>query len=236
MLRPSKFYASRYGNLKSLSFLLRLQPIEPLNFQATERATFNSLVRSTSTGICEFILQLQKQAAQCNFGDKPEEHLRDQLIAGVNDTDLQRRLLVKQDVTFQEARDVCQRKDDVNAVTTESNVILFQKTKTHTPTRSQPVNTFPRFPHVPVINPSPKKVNRCFSCPRLLRTLSYAWNNQNTFRRQHCQSLVSQVLDFTHYFCIENYCSSHNCSTTQTLICMGCPSNMFFLYVTVTVS
>ncbi|KAF7244769.1 hypothetical protein EG68_10172 [Paragonimus skrjabini miyazakii] len=54
----------------------------------------------------------------------------------------------------------------------------------------------------------------------LLHILSYAWNKSNTFQRhrtpyEHCQFLVSPVLDFAHYFYIENYCSSYICSTTN---------------------
>ncbi|KAA3673299.1 uncharacterized protein DEA37_0001725 [Paragonimus westermani] len=87
-----------------------------------------------------------------------------QLIAGVNDTDLQRRLLVKQGVTFQEARDICEQKDDVNAATADLNVTLLQKAKAHTATRSQPVN---RPSHAPIINPGSKKFSNCFSCSEL---------------------------------------------------------------------
>ncbi|KAA3675357.1 uncharacterized protein DEA37_0013011 [Paragonimus westermani] len=100
-------------------------------------------------------------SARCNFGDKLEEHLCDRLIAGVNDTDVQRRLLVRQDVTFQYAQDIRDQKDDVNPATADSSVTLFQKTKVHTATRSQPVN---RPSHAPNINPGSKKFNKCFSC------------------------------------------------------------------------
>ncbi|KAA3681953.1 uncharacterized protein DEA37_0010435 [Paragonimus westermani] len=68
-----------------------------------------------------------------------------------------------QDVTFQEARDICEQKDDVNATTADLNVTLFQKTKAHSATRGQPVNRL----HAPIINPGSKKVNKCFSCGEL---------------------------------------------------------------------
>ncbi|VDP21429.1 unnamed protein product [Echinostoma caproni] len=52
---------------------LLLNHILPVGFQATERAKFNSMIRATNIPCHEFILQLNKQASKCNYGDQLEE-------------------------------------------------------------------------------------------------------------------------------------------------------------------
>ena len=143
---------------------LLLQHILPVNFQATERAKFNTLTRSPNTACREFILTLQKQASRCNFGDRLEENLRDRLIAGINKVELQRKMLMKPDLTFADARDICEQRDDVTAATTEQSAVFFQKfTKNvnrpniHPPARK--TNTVPQN-----MNASTKAINKCMSC------------------------------------------------------------------------
>ena len=137
---------------------LLLQHVLPVNFQATERAKFNTLVRSSSTSCREFILQLQKQASRCNFGEKLEENLRDRLIAGINNSELQRKLLDIPDLTFAKARDICERRDDVLAATTENAVLLTKQSK-RMPTCAKSSNRPQSSPEVPV-----KPKGRCWSC------------------------------------------------------------------------
>ena len=72
---------------------LLLDHVIPVDFQATERAKFNTLVRSENMPCRDFILQLNKQAAKCNYGDRLDEQLCDRLVAGINNITLQRKLL-----------------------------------------------------------------------------------------------------------------------------------------------
>ncbi|VDP93038.1 unnamed protein product [Echinostoma caproni] len=58
--------------------------IFPVGFWATERAKFNSMITAANIPCREFILQLNKQASKCNYGDRLEEKLYDRLIAGIN--------------------------------------------------------------------------------------------------------------------------------------------------------
>ncbi|VDP90369.1 unnamed protein product [Echinostoma caproni] len=97
---------------------LLLAHVIPVDFQATERAKFNSLVRAESMPCRDFILLLNKQASKCNYGDRLEEQLCDRLIAGINNMNLQRKLLEKKDLTFSEARRICEQHDDLTAATT----------------------------------------------------------------------------------------------------------------------
>ncbi|VDP81420.1 unnamed protein product [Echinostoma caproni] len=68
-----------FEKLKSLL----LDHILRVDFQATERAKFNSVIRAANMPCREFILQLNKQASICNYGDRLEEQLCDRLIAGI---------------------------------------------------------------------------------------------------------------------------------------------------------
>ncbi|VDP72171.1 unnamed protein product [Echinostoma caproni] len=87
--------------VKSKSLLL--DHILPVNFQATERAKFNSMIRAANMPYREFILQLNQQASKCNYGDRLEEQLCDSLIAELNKISLQCTILEKKDITFAEA-------------------------------------------------------------------------------------------------------------------------------------
>ncbi|VDP74864.1 unnamed protein product [Echinostoma caproni] len=67
------------GNPAKLQFqvlkLLLLAHRIPIDFQATERAKFNLLVRAESMPCRDFILLLNKQTSKCNYGDRLEEQL-----------------------------------------------------------------------------------------------------------------------------------------------------------------
>ncbi|VDP89940.1 unnamed protein product [Echinostoma caproni] len=92
-----------YESLKSL--LLNHLPTE---FQAHKRAKFNSMIRADHMSCRDFILQLNRQASRCNHGDRLKEQMCDRLLAGINNLTLQRKLLEKKDLTFAEARKICE--------------------------------------------------------------------------------------------------------------------------------
>ncbi|VDP90747.1 unnamed protein product [Echinostoma caproni] len=78
----------------------------------------------------EFILQLNKQASKCNYGDRLEEELCDRLIAGINNISLQRKMLEKKDITFAEAPNICEQSDDLCAATNADSPVLFHRRST----------------------------------------------------------------------------------------------------------
>ncbi|VDP38979.1 unnamed protein product [Echinostoma caproni] len=73
-----------FEKLKSLM----LDHILPVDFQATERAKFNCMIKVANIPCREFILQLNKRASKCNYGDRLEEQLCDRLIAEINNISL----------------------------------------------------------------------------------------------------------------------------------------------------
>ncbi|CAH8468827.1 unnamed protein product [Schistosoma haematobium] len=68
----------------------------------------------------KFILELQKQAAKCNFGDQLHVQLRDRLIAGINIPSLGRELLKMPNCSFQDARTACINYEAVNELDIQS--------------------------------------------------------------------------------------------------------------------
>ena len=87
---PDPPISLQYDKLKQLL----LRHVQPINFEAAERAKFDMLVRRSDQNVREFILQLQTQATKCNYGNQLDIHLRDRLIVGVNFPDLQQKLLL----------------------------------------------------------------------------------------------------------------------------------------------
>lgn len=72
-------------------------------------------------------LTLQAQAFKCSFVAQVEVKLRDQLIANVNHSNIQKKLLLKHDLTFAEAPVICEQSDDVSDFTAEHSIVHFQR-------------------------------------------------------------------------------------------------------------
>ncbi|VDP90382.1 unnamed protein product [Echinostoma caproni] len=82
---PESLIQLKYEELKDLL----LKHFQPVNFEAAERAKFHYLARDPNQSVRDFILQLQTQAAHCNFKDQLQTQLRDRLVAGINCSELQ---------------------------------------------------------------------------------------------------------------------------------------------------
>ncbi|VDP83486.1 unnamed protein product [Schistosoma mattheei] len=63
---PGKPTSLPYAILKELL----LNHVKCTSFECRERAKFHKMVRKNDHKVREFILELQKQAAKCNFGDE----------------------------------------------------------------------------------------------------------------------------------------------------------------------
>ena len=140
---------------------LLLNHVVPADFQATERAKFNTLVRAENMPCRDFILQLNKQAAKCNYGDRLDEQLCDRLVAGINNITLQRKLLEQKDLTFAEARKICEQHDDLVQATGHESLTLFQRRDRKTTNSNVHQREQQPKPHC---SSTKKPVNRCMSC------------------------------------------------------------------------
>ncbi|GAA48814.1 calmodulin-like protein 5 [Clonorchis sinensis] len=117
-VNKSAYFLTAGGSLSydTLKTLLQ-QHLSSYNPEATERATFYSLIRLPNVRIRDFILQLEAQATKCNFGDQLSIQLRDRLIAGINDIELQRKLVLTPNISYSQACDICAQHEDENTVT-----------------------------------------------------------------------------------------------------------------------
>lgn len=80
--------------------------LKPMNYEVHERAVFNSLIRKSDQSVRDFIADLQRQAMKCNFGAELNEHLRDRLVAGINNDQIKRKFLTESALTFSSAKDI----------------------------------------------------------------------------------------------------------------------------------
>ena len=120
---PKKPKDLTYDEAKSLL----VNHLKPRNFTIKERATFNTLLRKPEQNIKDFIRTLQKQASKCNFGDNLEDQLRDRLLAGINDAELQKKMLLDSALTFSKAKEICETTLSVqNAINENSSVLLMR--------------------------------------------------------------------------------------------------------------
>ena len=79
------------GNVKKYI----LDHVKPKNYETHERAIFNSLVRKLDMPINEFLLKLKHQAMKCNLGNQFTITLQDRLVAGINDENIEKKLLTE---------------------------------------------------------------------------------------------------------------------------------------------
>ncbi|KAL5486601.1 hypothetical protein EMCRGX_G019103 [Ephydatia muelleri] len=69
---------------------------------------FNSCVQKESESIAQFVAELRRLAVHCEFEGTLEIMLRDRLVCGVRDPQLQKRLLAERQLTFSKALELAQ--------------------------------------------------------------------------------------------------------------------------------
>ncbi|VDP69918.1 unnamed protein product [Schistosoma mattheei] len=88
------------------------------------------MIRENDQKVRELILELQKQAAKCNFGDQLHVQLRDRLIVGINTSGLERELLKIPNCSFQNDRAACINYEAVNKLDVQSmkiSIVLLSR-------------------------------------------------------------------------------------------------------------
>ncbi|GAA51517.1 hypothetical protein CLF_106319 [Clonorchis sinensis] len=100
-----------------------------INVVAAERARLNMLTRSHFQSVCDFVLQLQTQAAKCDYGVQLGDQLRDRLIAGIRLPELQQNLLLCPDQIFRTIRKLHEQYEDVHHVTKAEEAVLLNHSK-----------------------------------------------------------------------------------------------------------
>ena len=74
------------------------QHFEPVKNLIYERVKFNQLKQDQSQSIHQFIVSLQTQAENCEYGDMKNELIRDRIVVGVHDSKLREYLINIEDL------------------------------------------------------------------------------------------------------------------------------------------
>ena len=78
----------------------------PTPSEIVQRYKFNTRTRHPGESIATFTAELSLLAKFCNFGDSLDDMLRDRLVCGIADTQIQRRLLAESKLTLKKATEL----------------------------------------------------------------------------------------------------------------------------------
>lgn len=98
--------------------------IQPLPSIIVQRFNFHSRSQHSGENVSTYVAKLRKLSEHCNFGDTLNDMLRDRLVCGINNQQVQRRLLSEPDLTFAKALELAQAAEaaERNARELESTV------------------------------------------------------------------------------------------------------------------
>ena len=74
-----------------------------------------------------YVLELRRFSEHCKYGDKSEEMLRDRIVCGIANNQLQQRLLAEPDLTFKKALELAQAQESAD----QGSQQLQQQQNTH---------------------------------------------------------------------------------------------------------
>ena len=79
---------------------------EPKKIIIAERFNFHRRNQASDESITEYVAELRKLAASCEFGGNLEESLRDRFVCGLRSESTQKQLLTEADLTFKRAVEI----------------------------------------------------------------------------------------------------------------------------------
>ena len=89
--------------------------IRPKHFALAERKKFHNLIRKDNESFRSFMLRLQTAAINCKFDTNLDDSLRDRIVAGINHSEVEKKLLEEASLTYARAREILETWDDVNS-------------------------------------------------------------------------------------------------------------------------
>ncbi len=104
LVSPKKPGEETYAQLIRVMF----EHYNPKPLVTMQRYRFYSRFRQPNESVSVFVAELRNIAKDCEFGAALEENLRDRLVCGISDHNLQKRLLSEQNLTFKRAFDIAQ--------------------------------------------------------------------------------------------------------------------------------
>ena len=80
----------------------------PKPILVAERFKFHRRIQLESESIAQFVVELKRLALKCEFGVFLEEALRDRLVCGLKNVQIQKKLLTERELTFKKAFETAQ--------------------------------------------------------------------------------------------------------------------------------
>ena len=80
----------------------------PTPSEVMQRFRFNSRVRKTGESVSAYVADLRRLTEGCNYGDTLEKMIRDRIVWGINDKNIQNKLLRVTNLTYAKALTVAQ--------------------------------------------------------------------------------------------------------------------------------
>ncbi|XP_055706137.1 uncharacterized protein LOC129803531 [Phlebotomus papatasi] len=103
LLSPAKPESKTYKDI----MLVLQEHYSETNNVISERCQFNMRFRREAESVEDYIIELKHMSEECNFGEFLDEALRDRLVSGINDQQIQSKLFLVQDLTWEKAKNMC---------------------------------------------------------------------------------------------------------------------------------
>ena len=104
LLSPAKPDTKSYDQISKLVE----KHLNPKPSVVVRRFRFYNKMRGNGQSVADFVAELRQLSEDCEFGDTLETMLRDRLVCGIADTQIQKRLLQEKELDFKKAFDVAQ--------------------------------------------------------------------------------------------------------------------------------
>ena len=125
----------------------------PTPSEIVQRFKFNSRVRQPGESVANFIAELKALAKFCNFNDSLDDMLRDRLVCGIADLQIQKRLLAESQLSLKRATEL--------ALGMEAAV---KNSQTLQPNASTPRDENVHKVQTPSRNRAQKSAQACYRC------------------------------------------------------------------------
>ena len=122
-----------------------------------QRFKFNCHIRGTNESIAEYVTSLRQLAEYCEYGTFLEDMLRDRIVCGINDAQIQRRLLGEAGLTLTRAFEIALAMESATKSCAELCSTSMQALDKETSSTVQPV-------HKLQDKPRSDKTLECFRC------------------------------------------------------------------------
>ena len=104
--------------------LLLKNHLNPKPNVIVERYKFNIRTRKQAEAVSSFITELRRLSRDCEYNDAGNDMIRDRLVVGINDINIQRKLLSEVNLTLEKATNIAIGMETANRVAAEMSTAM----------------------------------------------------------------------------------------------------------------